>query len=103
MVISNLDDVPSIRIDHGGMFGNQTLRPVINFVKSKGFLSGDAKKWWEACCEHIRNKICHGDLLHILDDCRKCSDEVANQGISPHIVPGLGISLIILLHKRLFV
>lgn len=50
MVVSNLDDVPSIRIDHGG----------------------------------------------------KCSDEVANQGISAHIVPGLGIFLIILLHKRLF-
>lgn len=51
MVVSNLDGVSSIRIDHGG----------------------------------------------------KCSDEVANQGISTHIVPGLGISLIILLHKRLFV
>lgn len=70
MVVSNLDEVPSIRKDHGEMFENQTLRPVINSAKSKGLLSGNTKKWWEAYCEHIRNKICHGDLLHILDDCR---------------------------------
>ena len=76
MVVSNLDDVPSIRIDHGGIFGNKTLRPAINIVKSKGLLSGYAKKWWEACCEHIRNKICHGDLLHILDDCGDVSQFV---------------------------
>lgn len=71
MVVSNLEDVPSIREDHDEMFGKQTLRPVINCAKGKGLLSGDTKKWWDAYCEHIRNKICHGDLLHILDDCRE--------------------------------
>lgn len=37
MVVSNLDEVPSIRKDHGEMFENQTLRPVINSAKVKGF------------------------------------------------------------------
>lgn len=44
MVVSNLEDVPSIREDHDEMFGKQTLRPVINCAKGKGLLSGDTKK-----------------------------------------------------------
>lgn len=70
MVVSNLEDIPSIRENHAELFERKTLAPVINLAKSKGILSGDSKKWWEAYCDHIRNKICHGDLLHILDDCR---------------------------------
>lgn len=70
MALANLEDVPSIRDDHGDMFEKDALSSIINAAKRLGILSGDSKKWWEAYCSHIRNKICHGDLLHILDDCR---------------------------------
>lgn len=73
MVLANLKDVPIIRDEYEDLFKRETLMPVINAAKSGGILSGKSKIWWKAYCEHIRNKICHGDLLHILDDCREVS------------------------------
>lgn len=70
MVLPDSSDVPSMRDDHEELCKIHTLKSVINKAKRKGYLAGNSKKWWEAYCEHIRNKICHGDLLHILDDCR---------------------------------
>ena len=46
MVVSNLEDIPSIRENHAELFERKTLAPVINLAKSKGILSGDSKKWW---------------------------------------------------------
>ena len=73
MVLENMDETPSPRDNHDEIFEKDGLRPVINAAKSAGILSKESKKWWEQYCEHIRNKICHGDLVHILDDCRNVS------------------------------
>lgn len=70
MILVDMDDIPSPRDDHDQLFEKEGLRSVINTAKSAGILSKKSKNWWEKYCDHIRNKICHGDLLHILDDCR---------------------------------
>ena len=70
MLLTDMNETPSPRDSHDEMFGKQGLRPVINAAKSAGIISGESKNWWEKYCDHIRNKVCHGDLVHILDDCR---------------------------------
>ena len=70
MLLADMNETPSPRDRHAEMFGKDGLRPAINAAKSAGILSKESKKWWEKYCDHIRNKICHGDLVHILDDCR---------------------------------
>lgn len=70
IVSTDQEDVPSFRDDYEKLFQTRNLSAAINRAKQMGLLEGDSKKWWAAYCKHIRNKICHGDLLHILDECR---------------------------------
>lgn len=73
MSLVNRNETPSPRDNHDEIFEKDGLRQVINAAKTAGILSKDSKKWWEQYCEHIRNKICHGDLVHVLDNCRNVS------------------------------
>lgn len=70
MVLTNDEHVPYEKDERLQISRWKNLEPVLSEAKRRGFLYGASKKWWEAYCKHIRNKICHGDLLYILDDCR---------------------------------
>lgn len=70
MLLVDMDETPSPRDGHDEMFEKEGLRPVINAAKTARILSKESKNWWEAYCDHIRNKVCHGDLVHVLDECR---------------------------------